>query len=293
MGERRQAARSGRAAALVRAALASVVMAAGACALAADPTLDQVYEAVHTGRLDQAQRMMAEVLHDHPNSAKAHYVEAEVLARQGRADQAQAELSRAEQLSPGLPFASSASVRQLWSLIAPAGVHEAPIATADPSATMRSARESSFPWGLLAIVVVGGLIIYAIVRPRRGEAAVPYGGGSGASAPPPVAASAGAPAPGALFPYSGAAMAPPASGLASNIVGSLASGAAVGAGVVAGEALAHELIGGHDSSRDLPRNAVSSAPADNDSGGRDFGVSDAGSWDDADSGQEGDADSWN
>jgi hypothetical protein len=55
---------------------ASVVMAAGASALAADPTLDQVYEAVHAGQLDQAQRMMAEVLRDHPNSARAHYVEA-------------------------------------------------------------------------------------------------------------------------------------------------------------------------------------------------------------------------
>jgi hypothetical protein len=283
MGERRQAAGIDRVAALVKAALSSVVMAAGASALAADPTLDQVYEAVDAGRLDQAQRMMAEVLHDHPNSARAHYVEAEVLARRGRADEAQAELSRAEQLSPGLPFASSTSVRQLRSLIAPASAHEAPIATGDLSATIRPVRGSSFPWGLLVIVVVGGLIVYAIVRARRKEAAVPYGGGSSASAPPPVAASTGAPAPGAPSPYSGAAMAPPAGGLASNIVGSLATGAAVGAGVVAGEALAHELIDGHASNRDLPRN---------DAGDRDFGVSDARSWDDGDSREERDGDPW-
>jgi len=292
MRERRQAAGIDRVAALVKAALSIVVMAAGGWALAADPTLDQVYEAVHAGRLDQAQRMMAEVLHDHPNSAKAHYVEAEVLARQGRADEAQAALSRAEQLSPGLPFASSASVRELRSLIAPAGSHEAPIATGDLSAPIRPARGSSFPWGLLVIVVVGGLIVYAIVRARRREAADPYGGGSSASAPPPVAASVGAPAPVAPSPYGGPAMAPPASGLASNIVGSLATGAAVGAGVVAGEALAHELIDGHASNRDLPRNPVSSTPADNNAGDRDFGVSDAGSWDGGDSHEELDADSW-
>jgi hypothetical protein len=291
MGERRQTAGIDPVAAFVKAALSSVVMAAAACALAADPTLDQVYEAVEAGRLDQAQRMMAEVLHDHPNSARAHYVEAEVLARQGRADKAQAELSRAEQLSPGLPFASSASVRQLRSLIAPASAHEAPIAAGDLSAAIGPARGSSFPWGLVVIVVVGGLIVYAIVRARRKEAAVPYGGGSSASAPPPVAASAGAPAPGAPSPYSGVAMTPPAGGLASNIVGSLATGAAVGAGAVAGEALAHELIDGHASNRDLPRNA-SSAPADNDAGDRDFGVSHAGSWDDADSGEERDAAPW-
>jgi hypothetical protein len=40
-----------------------------------DPTVHQIYEAASSGHLDQAQQMMDEVLRDHPNSAKAHYVQ--------------------------------------------------------------------------------------------------------------------------------------------------------------------------------------------------------------------------
>ena len=40
-----------------------------------DPSLSQVYEAVRTGHLEQAQKMMNQVLHDHPKSAKAHYAQ--------------------------------------------------------------------------------------------------------------------------------------------------------------------------------------------------------------------------
>jgi hypothetical protein len=45
-----------------------------------DPSLSQVYEAVRTGHVEQAQKMMNQVLHDHPKSAKAHIVAAEVNA---------------------------------------------------------------------------------------------------------------------------------------------------------------------------------------------------------------------
>jgi hypothetical protein len=45
-----------------------------------DPSLSQVYEAVRTGHLEQAQKTINQVLHDHPKSAKAHYVAAEVNA---------------------------------------------------------------------------------------------------------------------------------------------------------------------------------------------------------------------
>ena len=56
-----------------------VLVAAFSCAgpvLAADPTVDQIYEQAREGHLDQAQQMMNQVLRDHPGSAKAHYVEA-------------------------------------------------------------------------------------------------------------------------------------------------------------------------------------------------------------------------
>ena len=44
------------------------------------------------GHLDQAQQMMTQVLADHPNSAKAHYVQAELYAREGKAALARSEL---------------------------------------------------------------------------------------------------------------------------------------------------------------------------------------------------------
>ena len=82
---------------------AASFMAAGASAQ--DPTLHQVYQAAQSGNFSEAQRMMDQVLHDHPNSAKAHYVEAELLAKQGRFAAAESELATAERLEPGLPFA--------------------------------------------------------------------------------------------------------------------------------------------------------------------------------------------
>lgn len=249
-----------------RAALVGMVLVIGTPAFAADATLNQVYEAVRAGHLPQAQGMMTEVLRDHPNSAKAHYVEAEILARQGRSGEAQSELSRAEQLAPGLPFVSSTSVQELRGLIASAGSRQAPLVTGAPAAVAPATHESTFPWSLVLVVLIGGVIVYAFVRARRNTGAVPYSGG--ASAP-----SYGAPP-----------MAPPMApmgggGIGSGIVGGLVTGAAVGAGVVAGEALAHELIGGHASRPDLQRADVPAPLGDNDLGGQDFGISDSGSWD--------------
>jgi Tfp pilus assembly protein PilF len=47
------------------------------------PTLHEVYQATQAGRLEEARSMMNKVLKEHPNSGKAHYVEAEILAKQG------------------------------------------------------------------------------------------------------------------------------------------------------------------------------------------------------------------
>ena len=81
----------------------------------AEPTVHQIYEAATSGHLDQAQQMMDQVLRDHPNSAKAHYVQAELYAREGKAALARSELSQAEQLKPGLPDENPRSVQALKS----------------------------------------------------------------------------------------------------------------------------------------------------------------------------------
>ena len=49
--------------------------------------------------------MMDQVLRHPPNSATAHFVMAELLAKEGRVSNARSELATAERLAPGLPFA--------------------------------------------------------------------------------------------------------------------------------------------------------------------------------------------
>ena len=88
-----------------------------------EPTIKQIYSAVEAGHLDQAQEMITRVLKAHPQSAKAHYVAAEVDARQQNYGFARKELALAEKLAPGLPFASARSVQKLKQQLArdPAG----------------------------------------------------------------------------------------------------------------------------------------------------------------------------
>ena len=78
-----------------------------------EPTMDEVYAAAKSGQLDKAQTMIQQVLIGHPNSAKAHYVQAEIAARQNQLPRAREALANAERLSPGLPFAKAESVQTL------------------------------------------------------------------------------------------------------------------------------------------------------------------------------------
>ena len=96
--------------ALIAAALLAI---ASGTALTAEPTLHEVYQAAHAGNYAAAQAMMDQVLRAHPNSAKAHFVEAELLAKQRRFAQAQTELETAERLEPRLPFAKQGAVEEL------------------------------------------------------------------------------------------------------------------------------------------------------------------------------------
>jgi uncharacterized protein len=249
-------------------AIASFCLALAALAVvplahADDPSLREVYQAVRDGHLDEAQAMMTRVLRDHPDSAKAHYVQAEVLVRLNRADEARAELVQAERLQPGLPFAKPDAVRDLRTLIAERASHRGPQVI-----DQGHSEEGSFPWGPVLVFVGAGFVLFLFLRARRASMA-----------------SAGALAPGAgtapvygQAPYPGAPM---GGGLGSSIVGGLATGAAVGAGMVAGEALAHEFMGnrGRESYGVDPSTGGASTPVRDDGGAADFGVSDAGSWD--------------
>jgi Tfp pilus assembly protein PilF len=75
--------------------------------------INDIYEAVRLGRLDQARHMVEQVLKDHPRSSKAHFVAAEVYAKSGDFHAAKVELDLAEELQPGLPSINPKSVEEL------------------------------------------------------------------------------------------------------------------------------------------------------------------------------------
>ncbi len=260
--------------------VALAILGLAPSARADDPSLHEVYQAIHAGHLSDAQTMMTKVLKDHPDSAKAHYMEAEVLVRMDRADEAQIELDHADRLAPGLPFASAEAQRSLRGLIAERSRARSSRSTGTLEHVADApAAGAGFPWGPVLIIAGLGLAFYLFLRARRqallgpgvtrlgmGPAGAPYG-----AAPYGAGPYGGAP-------YGGAPM---GGGLGSGIVGGLATGAALGAGMVAGEALAHEFIGNHDRDRfggDGTLADNGGAIAD-DGGGRDFGIADSGSWD--------------
>jgi tetratricopeptide (TPR) repeat protein len=84
----------------------------------AEPSLPDVYKAIESGQLAKADSMMKEVLQNHPNSAKAHYVAAELYLREGKIKEARNAFSRAKNLAPDLPFATQESIQNLTSQLA-------------------------------------------------------------------------------------------------------------------------------------------------------------------------------
>lgn len=296
---------------IVRTTLIASALALSAPVFAADPTMHEVYLAAEAGKYTEAQAMMDQVLRAHPNSGKAHFVEAELLAKQGKMSEAKAELSKAEQLAPGLPFAKPGTVEKLRLILAtPAPAHRAaaaPVTSPNYGQQAQPARPASsgLPWGMLLILGAGlvGFIVLAsrFMAKRQAQAQGPAGMAPYApGAPQGYAPGYGQPQ---GWGQQGATMGQPqGSGMGSRIMGGLATGAAVGAGVVAGEALMRHFTEGNNSgSRDHERSRddiVYDDPtqrnnlAGDDMGGTDFGVSDSGSWDDAGSGGGGGSDDW-
>jgi hypothetical protein len=93
-------------------------MVVGTVAWAAAPSIDQVYQAAKAGNYTQAQTMMDQVLREYPNSAKAHFVEAELLTKQGKLAAARHEFDTAQKLDPSLSFAKPEALQELKSRLA-------------------------------------------------------------------------------------------------------------------------------------------------------------------------------
>ncbi len=250
----------------------------------ADPTVHQIYEAAQAGHFDQAQQMLDQVLRDHPKSAKAHYVQAELYAKEGKTALARAELAQAEEIEPGLAHENPRSVQALK-----AQLGMSPRAAQGPRAIgMTSGAGPRFPWGTLLMLVLAVGVVWMLFR-RRSYAAQ-YGARGPAMGGAPGYGPAGyGGGPGPMGGGMGGG------GMGSGIGGGLASGLAVGAGVVAGEELArHFLDGGSREGTAAPPADDGSwqQPGNGDMGGSDFGVNDAGSWDDSSGGGGGGGDDW-
>jgi uncharacterized protein len=249
---------------LVAATLAAVTFAAALPAFAAaDPTVDQIYTAAQSGHLDQAQQMMTQVLADHPNSSQAHYVQAELYAREGKTALARSELGTAEQLKPGLLFANPRSVQELKAQLGQG------VRAAAPAMIRTVPAAPRFPWGTVLILAAVVGILLMVFRRRTTYPQYPAAGPGGGT-------------PGTYGPggYGPAPMG--GGGIGSGIAGGLASGLAVGAGVVAGEELAHHFLDGGRGGGVIPAaEAGESGVSNGDMGGSDFGVNDPGAgWDD-------------
>src|SRR5476649_1755146 len=126
-----------------------------------DPTMDQIYSAARSGHLDQAQQMITQVLADHPSSAKAHYVQAELYAREGKTALARSELGAAEQLKPGLPFENQRSVQELKAQL---GLRTGAIG---PTVVTSVPAAPRFPWGTVLILAGVVAILFMVFRRRN------------------------------------------------------------------------------------------------------------------------------
>lgn len=216
-------------------------------------SIDQIHALAAEGRVDQALARMRGVLREHPASARAHYVEAELYARESRLAQGRGELARAEQLAPGLPFADVYSVAELNRRLSLGPATAGPADAATPAPVQAPPRAPG--WLTPGLIVAAAAVALGIFAMRRRGAAVssPWQKGY------PVAAGGFG------------------SGMGSGLMGSLAGGAAMGAGFAAGEEAIDHLFGERRVGESAVERNIGDAGAF--AGGDDFGISDAGSWD--------------
>jgi len=280
----------------------------GAAVAQTEPTMDEVYGAAKSGQLDKAQTMIQQVLIGHPNSAKAHYVQAEIASRQNQLPRAREALANAERLAPGLPFAKVESVQALRTQLggsasaAPAAATAAPFDETAPAA-------KSLPWGLILLFGGAGIALLIFLA-KRGSKPKPSVFGNampatnagltgpqafGGQAPAPYGPQGGAPYGLQQYgqqygPQNGQQYAPnQGPGMGGRIMGGVATGLAVGAGFMAAEAIGRNLMGGEEgkeASAAAPETQHALPDTNADMGGQDFGIQDSGSWD------SGGGDSW-
>ena len=226
------------------------------------PTIHDVYTAAASGQLQLARQEIDQVLAAYPNSAKAHYVHARVLALGGQWGGAAAELARARQLDPGLPFENPAQLQAFERQLAAHGAVRA--------------RAGMPRWvmplvGLLVFVAL--MLLIAVYRASRRPVTQVMPPNWPGAAPAPGAYPQG-PYPQGPYP---AQPGYPAGG--NGILGAVGTGLGMGAGFAAGEMLVDKLFDrGAAPGAGAP--LIGDAQAAQPPLDPDFGINDAGSWSD-------------
>ena len=231
----------------------------------ADATPHQIYEAAQAGHMAEAQQMIDQVLRDHPQNAKAHFIAAELDARIGDLAAARQQLATARQLDPSGSFTSAPALSALQRQLA--GLRAAPVP--GPQSFAVGGQHSAVPWTLIFIIGLGAFVLWSIFRSRAQRQ---LGSGYGPGVLPPGN-------PGMQTGY-GAGYPPyPPQGGGSGLMGNLASGLAIGAGLAAGEELVHHVMDGREGERlGAPAADLRDEPQNQDMGGNDFGSPDGSSW---------------
>jgi hypothetical protein len=166
--------------ALFAAALCFSTLGFSTSASAASPTEQQVQAALSRGDYARAQKMLAEVVQDHPRNARAHYLYAQVLDRNGHAADALAQLDLARQADPAMSFTQPsrlAAVEQhIRANAARAGDGSPPLSARTAASPMMSApprhdSSSSLSWLMIVVVLaaVAGILVWGVRRSRRND----------------------------------------------------------------------------------------------------------------------------
>ncbi len=228
----------------------------------ATPTPHEIQAQITAGQDASALSELQTVLQAHPDSGVAWYLSAEAQDASGNEDAARADLAKAEQYAPGLPFANQNDVAQLQAHLNP------------PAA----ARSGISPIMLVLGVLVVLFVLFRIFAwSRRRAMGYQRGFGPGYADRQQYPYGPGGMPPGGM-PPGGMPYGPSAPG--SGIGGALLGGLAAGAGIAAGERIIDDMTGGNqDRGFDQGGGFDTSQVPD-----RDDGLQGSPGWDDGSSG---------
>ncbi len=219
------------------AALAFAVLSAAALTL---PTTQEVEAAVQQAHYAQAESMMSEVVAAKPDSAKAHYVYAEMLAHNRNFAKATQEVARARQIDPAIKFTTPDKFSAFEQLLQREQTTSQIRSPASPSALAPRPVQAlpSFPavpgWAWAACLAAIAFMLWRGFNRSRAATPVPGSAALGGTAPV-----AGAP----FNPGASPSMAPYGMGMpgAAPGGGMLGTGMAVAGGVAGGMLLGEML----------------------------------------------------